>query len=205
MSTFPSTSPLPSTPRRILFLLASARENGNAEQLARRTAEVLSPDTLVDWVRLDAYAHESFRDLRHTPEGYPEPSPAMRALAELTLAADELVFVAPVYWYSIPASAKLYLDHWSWWMRLPKLRFKERMRGKVLSLITSHASDDADGVEQPSISTLRMSADYLHMHWRGALVGHGDKPGEVLTDSPVLESARSFLLRPVGKPTTQVA
>jgi multimeric flavodoxin WrbA len=186
------------TPRRVLFLLSSARENGNAEQLARRAAQALPAGTHVEWVRLDALQAEPFRDLRHVPGGYPEPGPVSRALAEQTLAADEVVLVAPVYWYSLPASAKLYLDHWSWWMRRPELRFKERMRGKVLSLITSHASEDADGVEQPLLLTLRMSADYLHMHWRGGLVGHGNSPGDVLRDAPALEAARDFLVRPAG-------
>ena len=38
-------------------------------------------------------------------------------LLDATLAATDLVFVAPVYWYSLPAAAKLYLDYWSAWLR----------------------------------------------------------------------------------------
>ncbi|MBJ6761382.1 NAD(P)H-dependent oxidoreductase [Myxococcaceae bacterium JPH2] len=186
------------SPRRVLFLLSSAREQGNAEQLARSAAKALPANTQVDWVRLDSLQREPFLDLRHTPGGYSAPGPIASALAESTLAADEIVFVAPVYWYSLPAPAKLYLDHWSWWMRRPELRFRERMAGKVLSLITAHSSEDDEGAEQPSILTLKLSADYLGMRWRGALIGHGSKPGEVMQDAPALEAAGRFLVQPVS-------
>ncbi|MBU8896362.1 hypothetical protein DRW03_27590 [Corallococcus sp. H22C18031201] len=185
------------SPRRVLFLLSSGRAQGNAEQLARHAAKSLPANTQADWVRLDSLQGEPFLDLRHTPAGYSAPGPIASALAEHTLAADELVFVAPVYWYSLPASAKLYLDHWSWWMRRPELRFRERMAGKVLSLITAHSSEDEEGVEQPSILTLKLSADYLDMRWRGALVGHGNHPGDVMKDAPALAAAERFLVQPV--------
>lgn len=186
-------------PRNVLFLLSSARENGNAEQLARKAAESLPPGTLTDWLRLNEYRHEAFQDLRHAPGGYTArpASPEMLALAERTLAADELVIVAPVYWYGLPSSAVSYLEHWSWWFRLPELRFRERMRGKVLSLVTSHSSDEDDGVAQPLSMSLQLSADYMEMKWRGALIGHGNQPGEVLQDARALAAAREFLLRPV--------
>ena len=79
------------------------------------------------------------------------------------------------------------------------------MRGKVLSLITVHASDEDDTVAQPLTDSLRMSADYMGMRWRGTLIGHGSAPGQVLTDTRALESARDFLLRPVATPDTQAA
>lgn len=187
------------TPRNVLFLLSSARENGNAEQLARQAAESLPPGTVTDWLRLDDYKHEAFKDLRHAPGGYSSrpASPEMLALAERTLAADELVIVAPVYWYSLPSSAMSYLEHWSWWFRVPELRFSERMRGKVLSLVTTHSSEEDDAVAQPLLMSLQLSADYMEMKWRGALIGHGNKPGDVLEDPRAMAAAREFLLRPV--------
>lgn len=45
-------------------------------------------------------------------------------------AATDIVLVSPVYWFSIPSPLKTYLDHWSGWMRVPDLDFKEKMRGK---------------------------------------------------------------------------
>ena len=51
---------------------------------------------------------------------------------DATFAATDLVVVSPVYWYSVAASVKLYLDYWSGWMRLP-VDFKAKMRGKTIS------------------------------------------------------------------------
>jgi multimeric flavodoxin WrbA len=191
--------------RNILFLLASSREGGNAEQLARRAADVLAPDVVADWLRLEEHLRQPFRDLRHAPGGYPKPGPELLALAERTMAADEVVIVSPVYWYALSSTAQHYLEHWSWWMRLPELRFRERMRGKVLSLITAHSSEEDDAVAQPPIQSLSLSAGYMGMHFRGALVGHGSAPGQVLTDTRVLERARDFLLRPVKAAGPQAA
>ncbi|NMO16061.1 flavodoxin family protein [Pyxidicoccus fallax] len=187
-----------STPsRNILFLLSSSREGGNAELLARRAADTLAPDIVADWRRLEEHLRQPFRDLRHAPGGYPKPGPELLALAERTLEADEVVIVSPIYWYNLSSTAQHYLEHWSWWLRMPELRFRERMRGKVLSLITAHSSEEDDAVAQPPIQSLQLSADYMGMRWRGALIGHGSAPGQVLTDTRALESARDFLLRPV--------
>ncbi|MCY0998516.1 NAD(P)H-dependent oxidoreductase [Myxococcus sp. MISCRS1] len=192
--------------RRLLFLLSSARENGNAEQLARKAAESLPPGTVAEWVNLERYRGEVFKDLRHSPGGYTQPlSPELWDLAQRTVSADELVFVAPVYWYGLPANAVSYLEHWSHWLRITELRFRERMRGKVLSLVTSHSSEEDDAVAQPLLKSLQLSADYMEMHWRGALIGHGNTPGQVLQDPRAVTTARDFLVRPVVVAKTEAA
>lgn len=61
----------------------------------------------------------------------------MNPCTPLVLVASALVFVAPVYWYSLPAPLKLDLDHWSAWMRIPGLDFKARLAGKSLALIST--------------------------------------------------------------------
>src|SRR5687768_1517087 len=97
--------------RSFLFVLASARVDGNSERLARAAASRLPADVPARWVRLDEVGLPPFRDLRHAG-GFPEPEGDARSLALATAAATDLVMVTPVYWYALPASAKLYLDHW---------------------------------------------------------------------------------------------
>ena len=41
----------------------------------------------------------------------------------------DIVFVALVYWYALPAAAILYLDHWSACLQVPGLEFTSRMAG----------------------------------------------------------------------------
>jgi hypothetical protein len=100
--------------RDVLFLLCSAREGGNSELPARRAAASLPPEVKQRWLRLRGLPLPPFDDIRHE-EGavYPEPEGAGLTLPEATPACSDLVFVAPLYWYGLPAAAKLYPDHWS--------------------------------------------------------------------------------------------
>jgi multimeric flavodoxin WrbA len=102
--------------RRFLFLVASARRDGNTETLARRAAAALAPDVAQQWIHLDEIPLPRFEDIRHhggQNNQYPDPDGNERLLLDATLAATDIVFVTPLYWYSLPSSAKLYMDHWS--------------------------------------------------------------------------------------------
>ncbi|MGW2866675.1 NAD(P)H-dependent oxidoreductase [Kitasatospora sp. NPDC001119] len=181
------------TPRRFLFLDASARPDGNSARLARLAAESSLPAGAEQrWLRLDEHPLPPFRDLRHTGDGtYPEPAGHERTLLDATLAATDLVFVAPLYWYALPTSAKLYLDYWSAWFRVPGVEFREGMRGGTIWGVTALATEDDDNAE-PLIGTLRLTADYMGMRWGGVLLGHGTRPGEALADERAVIAAKSF-------------
>jgi multimeric flavodoxin WrbA len=182
--------------RRILFLLASTRVDGNTEQLARRAAAALSSQVEQRWLRLDELPLAPFVDIRHDAGVYPEPEGNARALLDATLWATDLVLVAPTYWYSLPAAAKLYLDYWSAWMRVPGLQFRAALKGRRLFGITVNSDAPESGAEgsAPLVAALSLSADYMEMDWRGALVGHGSRPGDVLADGGALEAAKTFLI-----------
>ncbi|MFJ2862677.1 NAD(P)H-dependent oxidoreductase [Kitasatospora sp. NPDC087314] len=179
-------------PRSFLFLNASSRADGNSEQLARLAAAASLPAGAQQrWLRLSEHPLPPFEDLRHTGDGrYPEPVGHERTLLDATLAATDLVFVAPLYWYSLPTSAKLYLDHWSAWLRLPGADFRARMRGGTIWGVTALATEDDKA--EPLIGTLRLTAEYLGMRWGGALLGNGTRPGDVLRDERALIAAKSF-------------
>ncbi|MGW7447795.1 flavodoxin family protein [Kitasatospora sp. NPDC054795] len=179
-------------PRRFLFLDASARADGNSARLARLAAGSSLPAGAEQrWLRLDEHPLPPFRDLRHTGDGsYPEPAGHERTLLDATLAATDLVFVAPLYWYSLPTSAKLYLDHWSAWMRVPGVNLKARLGGGTLWGVTALATEDDKA--EPLIGTLRLTAEYMGMRWGGVLLGNGSRPGEVLDDERAVIAAKSF-------------
>jgi multimeric flavodoxin WrbA len=177
----------------VVVLLGSARVGGNTERLARRAVEALPAGIEVRWLRLADLPLEPFQDLRHAG-GYGVPAGHAATLLEETLGATDLVLAAPTYWYSLPAAAKLYLDHWSAWLRAPGVEFKARMAGKTLWGITVNSGDPGD-VEGsgPLIRALELSAGYMAMRFGGVLVGHGNRPGEVEQDRAVMEEARRFL------------
>lgn len=183
-------------PKHFLFLVASTREPGhvgNTEWLARQAAASLPADTPQTWVHLARAGIPEFVDQRHTVGSYPMPDDGsvMRGLLDQTLACTDLVFVAPVYWFSFPSTLKAYLDHWSAWLRVPGLEFKAQMSQKRLWLITTNG-DRAKA--QPMIDSTAMCAKFLDMPLAGVLWGKGGPPEAVKGDVTAVDSARTFLL-----------
>jgi multimeric flavodoxin WrbA len=91
--------------RKFLFLVASTREAGhvgNTEWLARQAAATLPQGTTQQWMHLARMHLPPFVDLRHTAGQYPMPEGDLKTLLDATLAATDIVLVAPVYWYSLP-------------------------------------------------------------------------------------------------------
>ena len=177
--------------RSFLFLLASARADGNTETLARLAAERLPSNVPQRWLRLDDLPLTPFRDVRHAEEPTRDPVGDERLLLDATLAATDLVFASPLYWYSMSSSLKLYLDYWSAWLRVPGVQFKDRMRGKTFWSVSALADEDP-ALAQPLVHSLELSAQYLHANWGGALLGNGSWPGDILKDTEALDQARSF-------------
>ncbi|GAB3252260.1 flavodoxin family protein [Chitinimonas naiadis] len=175
-----------------LFLLSSARRDGNTEQLARHAAASLPATVKQSWLYLPDHQLAPFSDIRHAEgQSYGAPTGNEALLMAETLAASHLVFVVPLYWYSLPADAKRYLDYWSAWMRVPDVDFKARMAGKLLSVITA-VSDEDLAVAEPLLQSLRLTADYMSMQFYQAVVGYGNRPEDVLSDSRALQEAAAL-------------
>jgi len=181
------------TGRRFLFLVASTREpgvQGNTEWLARAAAQRLTSDDAQTWLHLAWLQLPPFADLRHSRGEYPPPQGDLQRLLEHTMAATDLVFVSPVYWYSIPAPLKLFLDHWSAFLRVPSVPFKAAMAAKTLRLVTT-SGDRAKA--QPMIDSVRLCAEFLGMRWHGALWARGGAPGTTAQDAAAAAQAAEFL------------
>ncbi len=179
-------------PRAFSFFVASVRAPGhlgNTEWLARRAAAALPTSVPQAWHHLASLNLPPFVDQRHTIGSYPAPEGDLALLLDATLSATDLVFVAPVYWYSLPASLKTYLEHWSAWMRVPDVPFRASMAEKTLWLVTT--SGDRERA-QPLIDTVRLCAEFLNMRWGGALHGRGGAPGVVEGDAEAVVAAAGF-------------
>lgn len=186
-----------SADHNVLFLLGSARAGGNAQLLAQRMAAALPASASHRTLHLDDYPLPAFRDIRHSAGIYPPPQGNERVLAEATLDASDIVIAAPLYWYSVPASVKLYLDYWSAWMRVPGLDFRQQMAGKRLHAVCV-VSDEDRSVAEPFARTLELTAAYMGMEWRGMLTGYGNRPGDVVQDREAVARADQFLLAVAG-------
>ncbi|MEU0218434.1 NAD(P)H-dependent oxidoreductase [Streptomyces sp. NPDC006265] len=177
--------------RRFLFVLGSARAEGNSELLARRAAEQLPPDVEQEWIDLTELPVPDFEDLRHDSDHVRPTEGDVARLLEATLAATDIVIVSPLYWYSVSAQTKRYLDYWSGWLRTPGLDFKATLDGRTLWGVTALAHTQ-EVVADPLVGTLHNSAAYMGMRFGGVLLGNGSKPGDVLTDDAALTRAKTF-------------
>ncbi|MFB6843819.1 flavodoxin family protein [Streptomyces sp. NPDC056373] len=177
--------------RRFLFVLGSARAEGNSEQLARRAAEQLPPDVEQEWLDLTGLSVPDFEDLRHDSDHVRPTEGDVARLLDATLAATDIVIVSPLYWYSVSAQTKRYLDYWSGWLRTPGLDFKATLAGRTLWGVTALAHPQ-EVVADPLVGTLHNSAAYMGMRFGGVLLGNGSKPGDVLNDDAALTRAKTF-------------
>jgi len=178
--------------REFLFILGSARYEGNTEHLARYAARSLPASMKQSWIHLLDHTLPLFEDIRHhESRKYSVASESEKILLDATLSATDIVIASPVYWYSTSAATKLYLDHWSGWMRLEGVNFRTRMASKTLWAISAFSDDDPSGA-QPLIDTLQLTSDYMKMNWGGVLLGYGNRPGDVMNHAASLERAAKF-------------
>jgi multimeric flavodoxin WrbA len=177
--------------RRFLFLLGSARTDGNTELLARKAAEQLPDDVEQQWIDLTEHPLPDFEDLRHDSDHTRPTDGNVGLLFDATLAATDIVIASPLYWYSLSAQTKRYLDYWSGWLRTPGADFKATMAGRTLWGVTALAHEEFE-VADPLIGTLNHSAAYMRMRFGGVLLGNGSKPGDVLRDTEAVARAKTF-------------
>ena len=79
------------------------------------------------------------------------------------LECDTIIFATPVYWYSMSASMKTFIDRISDLMKIRK-DMGRKLEGKKMIII----SCGSDGTEFPSVSEpFKLSADYLNMTYLG--------------------------------------
>lgn len=180
--------------RRFLFVLGSSRTDGNTELLARAAAEQLPDDVEQVWIDLARHPLPDFEDLRHDSDHVRPKGDNTALLLDATLAATDIVIASPLYWYSVSAHTKRYLDHWSGWLRTPGLDFKQTLAGRTLWGVTALAHPQEEAAE-PLTGTLNLSAAYMGMRFGGVLLGNGSKPGDVLHDAAALTRAKTFFAR----------
>ena len=186
--TFSALTFLPIMDRTFLFLLSSARSGGNSALLAQAAAANV-PVAAQSWIDLAAASITPYRDIRPAtalPQG--DLSTIMGAMR----GASDIVIAAPVYWYALPAPAKLLLDHWSGWFDAIETGFSVWAREKTVHLITTRADPDPT-VTDPVEAMVKRSILWLGMRWGGALHGVADAAGDIERDNVAMWAAGRFL------------
>jgi multimeric flavodoxin WrbA len=140
-----------------IALFSSSRRHGNTGAVLDRIAAEV-PIEVVDLSEIGIAPYDYLH--RNRGDGF-EP------LIDQILTYDQVMFVAPVYWYAVPPTMKTFIDRLSDLLELPDLKSKgQQLRGKR-ALVA--ATSGIDEVSPPFISMFRDTFAYLGMIYGGLL------------------------------------
>jgi multimeric flavodoxin WrbA len=145
---------------RAIALFSSSRRDGNTGQFI----DLIAGELGIEVIELEKL-HLSTYDYEHRNRN-DDLEPLMKRLLQF----DQIIFASPVYWYSVPAAMKMFLDRLSDYLDLPDLLPEgRRLRGKRAYIVCTSICTEAPA---SFINTFVDTFAYLGMHYGG--VAHLD-------------------------------
>lgn len=139
---------------RILSLLGSSHHNGNTTLVTNRFSD-LSGSHIIDLGQKDI----SYYDYDHKNR----EDDFLPLIKDFIENYDTLVIVTPIYWYTMSAEVKTFLDRISDLLTIEKETGRQ-LRGKSMALISQTEGDFYhDWFAEP----IRLTAKYLGMDFKG--------------------------------------
>lgn len=136
-----------------LILFASSRDQGNT----RKIAEAVRAKTGADFLNLNELDISTY-DYEHRNR-----NDAFIPTFEKIVQYRQLIFITPVYWYSMAGSMKIFFDRMSDLLTIRK-DLGRSLAGKSMSAICC----SSDATEYPGFfMPFARTADYLDMHYLG--------------------------------------
>lgn len=172
----------------ITVLFGGSRPEGNTAQLTKYALENVEHQ----WLDLTKYQLNPVRDVRHDNKNIERYSDDYEQLIQTVLDSDVVIFASPVYWYSVSASMKAFIDHWSESMVDARYSdFKEVMSKKEFRLIL--VGGDCPKVKaKPCIAQMKYTLEFIGGELAGYIVGTAERPGDIMKDTYALERAKEW-------------
>ncbi len=172
----------------ITVIFGGSRPEGNSASLAKLVVEGLD----YQWIDLTQYRFAPVRDVRHNGgqiDGYLDDYPD---IIDRVLESDSVLLVSPVYWYSVSASMKAFIDHWSETLRDKNYRdFKEKMAQIEFRLIL--VGGDCPKIKaRPCMHQIEYSLEFLGARLEDYLIGTANAPGDILKDTYAIHYAKQW-------------
>jgi multimeric flavodoxin WrbA len=177
-------------PRKIMVVIGSPRRKGNSAALAQRVADGakdtgaqvetfflhamdIRPCTACDACRTKLKKDCIIRD-------------DMKRLYPKLKAADGIVIASPIYWFTISAQTKLFMDRWY------ALGGDDgyELAGKKFGIVLAYA--DADPFISGAVNALRTFQDafnYIGAEMVGTVYGSAWKAGEIKKNKALMDAA----------------
>lgn len=136
-----------------IIIFGSSRSDGNTYDVSKKIAEITEFE-LVDLGSLNISAY----DYQHKNSG-----DDFLGLAAQMSQAEVIILVSPVYWYTMSAQMKTFLDRWSDLVTIRKDLGRKLKAVQLLSISCSNDKDFGKGFSLPFTQT----AEYMEMNFLG--------------------------------------
>jgi putative NADPH-quinone reductase len=165
-----------------IVFVCVGREDGCTKELVATALEGC-PYTLID------LGTKNFSD--HDPKGQNSGDDFLH-MAEQMVQHNPIILACPVYWYSVPAIVKRFVDRWGDLLDGRK-DIARKLQGKKMFVIAPYGTypDGIAGFEEP----LKNTANYMSMHYSGTLFHYtGEDPQGIAENLPRMAEFRKRLL-----------
>ena len=176
--------------KKILVLLGSPRKKGNTAVLANQIiagAESAGATTQKIFLHgLDISPCQACYACQRPDSKGCAIDDEMQPIFNKLIEADGWVIASPVYWFSMSAQTKLFLDRC---FALPAYK-KDAFTGKRIAVAMSFGDEDAfiSGCVN-ALRTFQDSVRYVGANLVGMVYGSADKPGEIKSNLSLMQQA----------------
>lgn len=143
--------------KKVIIILGSSRSQGDTRMLIDRVREEIDTDFIdLNDLKISYYDY----DHKNQDDDF---LPTMKRVVEY----DKIVLASPVYWYSMSAVMKAFVDRFSDLLQIQK-DLGRQLRGKKLYTISSNSDST---IYDSFLKTFELTAEYLGMDYDGYLYG----------------------------------
>ena len=185
--------------KRVLILTASPRKNSNSTILAQKAAEGVNAAggeaDVVPIGTMKIAPCNACDACRTSPEAGCVINDEMQPLYKKIEEAQSILFATPVYWFSVSAQMKCFIDRTYATYNDSKYAFTEKDVGVILTY------EDKDVFSAGGVNALRSFQDtfaYVKANQMGTVHGSAGKAGDVQSNDKLLQEAYELGRKIVG-------
>ncbi len=178
---------------KVLGILGSPRIGGNSDVLlSQALAGAKEAGADVEKIVLDHKRIAGCKDCKKcNPAGMCAVKDDMLEIQTKILDAYAIIHSCPVYFWTMTAQMKAYLDRWcvffdaEWrWQKI----YYPRMRGKRIGLITV-CGDTNVHTADPIVHSFKSTVEMTKMNWLGTVMASADARGEIAHNEQAMREA----------------
>ncbi|MDW7771780.1 MAG: flavodoxin family protein [Desulfobulbaceae bacterium] len=181
---------------KVLIILGSPRKKGNTDLLADRIAEgIAEAGGTIEIVRLEGLdIHPCIGCGGCEKEGKCVILDDMQKLYKKIDDADRIIIASPIYFYSVTAQTKAFIDRCqAMWSRKYILNKRLQHGVEKIGYLVSAAATKGEKVFESSILTVKYAFDAMDFKYGGEFVVRGvDRKGAILEKPEMLAQAKEF-------------